>query len=250
MSSILLVDTTLGGVSISLMEVPESRAPIPHPLPLLGSEFKDNGSAVCIAETFERVLGKSGRVLQDIQAVGVSVGPGSFTGIKIGIAFAEGLATGSSRRIRLIGVSSLQSLGEYSAACGAMEGWFLPSAAEQGFFTIPVAGEQRLYMCRVEENQLVLHDGNVGLLGVADFFRENAKRVDIIGACPKIESRLSEWGIAVRSLTACDTVGVSVPAMADAVYRQWQRDACVDSLTPLYLRKSTPEEKLGVKGER
>ncbi len=47
---------------------------------------------------------------KDLEAVAVSEGPGSYTGLRIGVSFAKGLCYGLS--IPLIGVSSLQALAQ------------------------------------------------------------------------------------------------------------------------------------------
>jgi tRNA threonylcarbamoyladenosine biosynthesis protein TsaB len=54
------------------------------------------------------VLGRAGVGWDEIDRIAVGVGPGTFTGLRIGIATAKGLAT--ARRTQLVGVSTLQSL--------------------------------------------------------------------------------------------------------------------------------------------
>ena len=56
------------------------------------------------------VLAKSGIKIKEVDAVAVSQGPGSFTGLRIGMATAKGLAQGAG--IKLITVPTLDSLAE------------------------------------------------------------------------------------------------------------------------------------------
>src|SRR5437588_2358086 len=46
--------------------------------------------------------------MADLSAVSVAIGPGSFTGLRVGVSYAKGLAT--ARRIALVGVPSLDAL--------------------------------------------------------------------------------------------------------------------------------------------
>jgi tRNA threonylcarbamoyladenosine biosynthesis protein TsaB len=54
------------------------------------------------------LLAEAGWQRQDIARLGVSVGPGSFTGLRVGIACAQGLALGLG--VPLLGVTSLRAM--------------------------------------------------------------------------------------------------------------------------------------------
>jgi tRNA threonylcarbamoyladenosine biosynthesis protein TsaB len=69
------------------------------------------------------LLDEAGLGWQDIGRVAVGVGPGTFTGLRIGVATAHGLA--ASRGLPLVGVSTLESLalgGIDAVARGALDG--------------------------------------------------------------------------------------------------------------------------------
>lgn len=54
----------------------------------------------------QAVLAEAGETVSQLDAIGVSIGPGSFTGLRIGFAVTQGLAYGAD--IPVVGVSSLQ----------------------------------------------------------------------------------------------------------------------------------------------
>jgi tRNA threonylcarbamoyladenosine biosynthesis protein TsaB len=54
------------------------------------------------------VLADAGVAIDDVQAVAVSIGPGSFTGLRIGLALAQGLAFAGG--IGCVGVPTLEAL--------------------------------------------------------------------------------------------------------------------------------------------
>lgn len=58
-----------------------------------------------LAPAVADVLGKAGANASDLSAIGVAIGPGSFTALRIGLSLAKGLAF--SERIPMIGIPTL-----------------------------------------------------------------------------------------------------------------------------------------------
>ena len=58
----------------------------------------------------EELLGRVGLSVSDVDVFAVSAGPGSFTGVRIGVASVKGLAFGSGKPC--VGVSTLEALAE------------------------------------------------------------------------------------------------------------------------------------------
>ena len=50
--------------------------------------------SIALPDQAEKFLAECGAQWSDLTAIGVVVGPGSFTGIRLGIAYAKGLALG------------------------------------------------------------------------------------------------------------------------------------------------------------
>ena len=67
-----------------------------------------NVHAAMAAVLVDQVLKAQGIRAQDLDAVCVSAGPGSYTGLRVGVSTAKGLCFGAG--IPLIGVGTLESL--------------------------------------------------------------------------------------------------------------------------------------------
>ena len=74
---------------------------------VLGDKYKSvvvEKQSVALPVETEKFIAECGATWCDISAIGVVVGPGSFTGIRLGIAYAKGLALGLN--IPVVGISA------------------------------------------------------------------------------------------------------------------------------------------------
>jgi tRNA threonylcarbamoyladenosine biosynthesis protein TsaB len=69
-----------------------------------------SGASVEIVASVRRLLGQAGWRLEELDAVGVVTGPGSFTGMRTGLAAAKGFCEAAG--VRLVGVSRLEVLAD------------------------------------------------------------------------------------------------------------------------------------------
>ena len=90
---------------------------------LLGEQYQNTGltHSQTLMVMAEDLLKQSGKCAQDVQAVAVANGPGSFTGVRIGVAAAKGFAWASE--IPIYGVSTLEAM---ARGLGIFEGYVCP----------------------------------------------------------------------------------------------------------------------------
>jgi len=75
---------------------------------ILRDEAMDKGQAERLIPLLEEVLAEAGLGWRDLKAIAVGTGPGNFTGVRIAVAAARGLALGLD--IPAIGVTRLEAL--------------------------------------------------------------------------------------------------------------------------------------------
>jgi tRNA threonylcarbamoyladenosine biosynthesis protein TsaB len=71
-------------------------------------ERSPTGHAVRLAALVAAALEEAKATIGDVDGVALSVGPGSFTGLRVGLSFAKGVAF--SGGVRLVGVATLEAL--------------------------------------------------------------------------------------------------------------------------------------------
>ena len=74
------------------------------------SEPMRRGHQERLAVMVEAVMANAGRGFADLDRIGVTVGPGSFTGLRVGLAFAKGLGLALDRPV--VGVGVLEALAQ------------------------------------------------------------------------------------------------------------------------------------------
>lgn len=96
---LLIIDTALGLCTAGVFEGEQAVA--------VRSEPMAKGHQERLPLLVREVLREAGG-FEGLERVGVTVGPGSFTGLRVGLAFALGLAT--ARGLPIVGVSGLDAL--------------------------------------------------------------------------------------------------------------------------------------------
>ncbi len=110
---ILAFETSAKAASAALMEGGK----------LLAESYQNTGMthSQTLMVMAEDMLAQCGKTAADIQAVAVAQGPGSFTGVRIGVAAAKGFAWG--KEIPCYGISTLEAMAE---SLGAFSGIVCP----------------------------------------------------------------------------------------------------------------------------
>ncbi|HET9870906.1 MAG TPA: tRNA (adenosine(37)-N6)-threonylcarbamoyltransferase complex dimerization subunit type 1 TsaB [bacterium] len=192
-------------------------------------------SSVTLIPAMESLLTQKGVGPQDLAAVAVSVGPGSFTGIRVGIATAEGLCLPSN--LLAFGVPTLDGLaenlrraelqGEAVALIDAHRG-----ECFVGHYQIDPEEVQALEPPRIlKPEQLV---------------GEMKGRGWVVGpGALKYEREIRE-GLGAQGVFAFTALHQpSAMSVAKLAYRRWQAGErpTLESLKPIYLRPPSVDEK-------
>jgi tRNA threonylcarbamoyladenosine biosynthesis protein TsaB len=106
---ILALDSATSALSIALLETGADGL-----VPILEQQVMDGGKhGQRLPQVLEELLGQRGLGPKDLEACAVGLGPGSFTGLRVGLATMKGLCY--ARRIPLWGVSSLRAMAREQA---------------------------------------------------------------------------------------------------------------------------------------
>ena len=120
-----------------------------------------NIHAEVLSESIEQLLRLSGIALKNIEAFAVSIGPGSFTGLRIGLATAKGLA--------FAGGKPLVAVGTLLAQAGASNQWSVNSN-QSSIVPVMKARAGEVYAARFQSSwPMPIPTSDEVLLAVAGF---------------------------------------------------------------------------------
>ena len=226
---ILAFETSAKAASVALMEGTK----------LLGESYQNTGltHSQTLMVMAEDTLKQCGKSAQDVQAVAVAEGPGSFTGVRIGVAAAKGYAWG--KEIPCYGVSTLEAMAE---SLGLYEGYICPcmdarrSQVYNALFRVEkgiisrVAEDRAIALSDLKEELLTL-EGPIFLVGDGSTLTYNTLSDSVENLILPPEHRMHQRAVGVGLVAARMAAEGLAPSGGE--------------LTPNYLRLSQAErEKL------
>ena len=98
---VLAIDTALGACSAAILDTHQGGIVARESLPML------RGHAEALMPLIRRIMEEAGTAFRDLDRVVVTTGPGSFTGLRVGIAAARGIALAINKPA--VGLSTLSA---------------------------------------------------------------------------------------------------------------------------------------------
>ena len=204
---------------------------------LLGEKYRNDGltHSQTLLPMAQQLLEECNLQVNDVDAVAVAAGPGSFTGVRIGVAAAKGFAWGAE--IPCYGVSTLESMARQMAE---FEGYILPvmDARRQQVYTALFESDGER-VCRLWEDQAI------SLQELADGIKSLQKPIFLVGDGSILCYNTLKEQIPALVLQPQDKMhqrsrGVGLAAL-EAMKQGVAGDA--GALTPNYLRLSQAERE-------
>ena len=195
---ILAFETSAKAASVALTESGK----------LLGESYQNTGMthSQTLMVMAEDLLKAAGRTVADLSAIAVAEGPGSFTGVRIGVAAAKGLSWGAE--LPCFGISTLEAM---VVSLGAFQGYVCPvmdarrSQVYNALFYVNRGEIQRLRDDRAIaladlEKELKDLPGPIFLVGDGSYLCYNTLREEVPGLVLPPEHRIHQRAVGAALL--------------------------------------------------
>jgi tRNA threonylcarbamoyladenosine biosynthesis protein TsaB len=213
--NILSLDTALTACSVALWR--DGAIDAKHFTPM------DRGQSEAIMPMVRQVMAEAGARFSDIDLVAVTIGPGAFTGLRIGLAAARGLALAAD--LPCLGVTTLDAV-----AAGV-------ATAERSAGTVLVVLETKrddVYAQSFDSDLKQLNSPSAVVPErLNDAFPPGPLTV-VGNAAPRVVAALERTGISVSLSTAPGLPDAAVVARIAA--QRWRPGQILSPPSPLYLR--------------
>ena len=197
---------------------------------ILASGYQDTGltHSRTLMPIVEHILKNTGLTMADMDAVAVAAGPGSFTGIRIGVAAAKGLAFGADKPS--IGVSTLAAMARGVAFSDGLVICAMDARRKQIYNALFEAKDGQLTR--------LTDDRAIALADLAEELRTDPRPMTVVGDGAKLcHTFLTEAGISCRMapphLVMQNATGVALEAESMAAAG---KTVSAQALEPVYLR--------------
>jgi len=246
---VLGIDTATAVASVALVEdgklVLEAVQSNGNQEAAVGARVERPNHAVAILPLLDGLLKRAGKSMDELSALAVSIGPGSFTGLRIGLSTVKGLAYGWS--VPVVGVPTLDAVAERVMGWEGLVCPFLD------------ARRKEVYAAVFRRKATVLERLSEDLVDSPGKVIDRIRSCDPSSPCLFIGDGTSVYGDLIEGVLggrASLTLGEGFPSIASAVARLGEQGLkrsdfdTVGPLVPLYLRPSEAELKRGCPGDK
>ena len=170
-----------------------------------------------VLKTVDELLNKCNEKIQNVDEIAVVVGPGSFTGIRIGVALAKGFGSVNDN-LKLLPISSLELMA-----------YIYLQKHSNDFVCVLNALSNLFFVCEFDSNGIKL--SNERMIDREELDKIKKKKVCLTGDL---------------NLENADYVEITTDALLDFVAAKQEESAYVkvEELSPIYLRPSQAEANL------
>lgn len=181
--------------------------------------------------------------LSDVNVLAISAGPGSFTGVRIGISTVKGLAFGN-KNVKCVPVSALEALGENvsdvqkgTVICACMD------ARRNQFYNALFSANGKGSIKRLCEDRAVSAEDLYCELGK----NYSGRKIVLVGDGALLAYKLfsSYEGFSDMKIVPvrCDRLLQDASSVARCAYRNLDDSVPAEKLSPVYLRLSQAERE-------